>query len=161
MRRSLDSAKTSVPDAYLTDTGVFVRWFVPQDGYEHARDVRDRFLAGTLDLHAVDVARVELAHVLRKKGVLAGRMTRQQYLDAVRAVDDLDVRIHRTDADALERSGALSITRSLRFFDALLVDRAMVEDLPLLTTDLRLVRAVDDLVSTEVLRGVAGGRDGS
>ena len=106
-------------------------------------------------LEAPDLARVELAHALRNKGLRPGLLTRGQYLTAVRAVDDLAVLVHGTDADALERAGALAADRDLRFFDALVVDRALQRGLVLLTSDARLVRAVEGLVSTELLRGIA------
>lgn len=50
--------------AYVVDTGVVLRWFVPQVGYEHAREVRDAFRAGPVELAPPDFARVELAEVL-------------------------------------------------------------------------------------------------
>jgi hypothetical protein len=28
-----------VADAYVVDTGMFLPWFVDQDGFEHARDL--------------------------------------------------------------------------------------------------------------------------
>jgi predicted nucleic acid-binding protein len=38
--------------------------------------------------------------------------------------------------------------------DGVFVDRALATGLPLLTSDARLCRAVDGLLSTELLRGV-------
>lgn len=143
-------------ERYLVDTGVFLRWFVPQVGWEHAREFRADYLAGTIALETVDSVRIELAHVLRAKGLLLSRLSRDQYVDAVRVVDDLHIAIHTTDADALARAAALAADRSLRFFDAVLVDRAVVEGLPLLTSDKRLVHAARGLLPTELLRGVDG-----
>ncbi|MBE1588666.1 hypothetical protein ACFPOI_54705 [Nonomuraea angiospora] len=37
-------------DAYLVDTSVFLRWFVDQPGYEHAREIQDAFLRGRVAL---------------------------------------------------------------------------------------------------------------
>lgn len=145
-------------DRYLLDTGVFHRWFGRQVGWEHARDLRADYLAGTVALETVDSVRIELAHVLRTKGLLLGRLSGAQYVDAVRVVDDLGIAIHATDVEALARAAALAADRSLRLFDAVLVDRALVEGLPLLTGDGRLVRAVEGLLSTELLRGLDGGR---
>ncbi|SEG73869.1 hypothetical protein SAMN04489712_110164 [Thermomonospora echinospora] len=48
-------------DAYLVDTGVFLRWFVDQEGFEHAREIQQAFLDGTVLLETVDFARVEVA----------------------------------------------------------------------------------------------------
>ena len=143
-------------DAYVVDTGVFLRWFVKQVGWEHAREVRADFLAGKLALETADSVRGELTHVLRTKGLLTGRLNQAQYLVAVRAVDDLGVAIHATDVDSLEQAAALAADHNLRVFDALMVHRSLERGLPLLTSDARLCRAVDGLVSTELLRGVDG-----
>ncbi len=143
-------------ETYVVDTSVFLRWFIPQVGGEHAREVRAAFLAGTVALETADSARIELGHVLRPKGLLQGRLTREQYLAAVRAVDDLGVLVHTTGVDALERSAALAADRNLRLFDAIIVDRALERDLPLLTSDAKLCRAIDRLLSTELFRGVGG-----
>jgi predicted nucleic acid-binding protein len=149
-------AEVHVAQTYLVDTSVFLRWFIPQVGWEHAREVRAAFLAGSVALETADSARIELGHVLRTKGLQTGRLTRDQYLAAVRAVDDLGVLVHSTDVDALERSAALAADRHLRLIDAIIVDRALERDLPLLTSDARLCRVVDGLLSTELLRGVGG-----
>jgi predicted nucleic acid-binding protein len=146
-----------VADAYVTDTSVFVRWYVPQVGYEHAIEVQTAFLAGTLALETVDFARIELANVLRKTGLRPGRLTELQYLAAVREIDDLGVVVHPTDVAALVRAATLAAERSLSVYDALLADRALMSGLPLLTADARLCRGVEGLLSTELLRGVGGG----
>lgn len=137
--------------AYLVDTGVFLRWFVPQDGFKHARRIRDEFIAGQLSLQTVASVRSELGHVLRNKGLLPGLLDREQYVTATRAIDDLGVTIRALDADALERAARLASNHMLRFFDALVVDGALESGLPLLTSDAALCRAVGNLIPTEIL----------
>jgi hypothetical protein len=34
-----------VADAYVVDTGVFLRWFLDQDGFEHARELQQKLYA--------------------------------------------------------------------------------------------------------------------
>jgi predicted nucleic acid-binding protein len=142
-----------VAERYLVDTGVFVRWYLRQPGWEHAQEIRKSFLDGQVALATVECSRFELAEVLRRKGFAQQRLTMEQLLAASRSLDDLGVFIHNTDADAIERAARLAATRQIRTFDALFVDRAMTEGLPLLTSDARLTRAVDDLLPTELLRG--------
>ncbi len=144
--------------AYVVDTGVFVRWYVDQDGFQHARAVRDEFLDRKVELFTTDLARVEVADVLRRKGLLPGLLDLTQYLGAVRDIDDLGIGVQATDNLVLARTAALAARRQLRVFDALFVDLALQRGLPLLTSDARLARAVSGLLSTEVLRGVAPGR---
>lgn len=141
-------------DAYVVDSGVFVRWYIKQSGYEHALEVQAAFLSGEVALQTVDLVRFEVGNVLRKEGLLRGRIARDQYIEAVRAIDDFDILVHVTDVDALERAGRLAADRMLSFYDALVVERAQQQSLPLLTADAKLVRAAAGMVSTELLRGV-------
>ncbi|WP_165485283.1 type II toxin-antitoxin system VapC family toxin [Protofrankia symbiont of Coriaria ruscifolia] len=137
---------------YVVDTGVFVRWFLAQDGYEHAREIQKRFVLDEITLVTTDIARIELAHVLRTKGCVPGLLDRNSYVKAVRTIDDLGMEIRPTDAETLERAVDWAVQLSLRFFDALFVDLAVQTGCPLLTSDIRLARAATRYISTEVLR---------
>jgi len=148
-------ARTRVDEA-VADTGVFVRWFVEQPGWEHALEVRDAFLQGSVVLSTIDFVRVETADVLRKRGLLPGILDAESFAAAVRAIDDLGVTVHPTDAERLERAARLASTRMLAVYDAVLVVLALELGLPLLTTDAKLCRAVEGLLSTTLLRGSAG-----
>ena len=87
-------------DAYVVDTGVFLRWFIDQDGFEHARGLQQRLIDGAVTAETVDFARVEVAGVLRKKGFLAGRLTLDEFTAAVRVIDDIGVTVHRSPRTA-------------------------------------------------------------
>jgi predicted nucleic acid-binding protein len=80
----------------MVDTGVFLRWFVDQDGFEHAREVQQDLINGSMTVATVDFARVEVAGVLRKKGLLAGRLTPDEFAASVRVIDDIGVTVHET-----------------------------------------------------------------
>ncbi len=154
MRSSSDSVMRVVVDAYVVDTGVFLRWFIDQDGFEHARELQQKLIDGSVAVETVDFARVEVAGVLRKKGLLAGRLTVEEFTAAVRVIDDIGVTVHETTADRLERAAAMAARKNLGMYDALFVQLAGELDLPLLTTDGRLRRAAEGSVSIEVLRGI-------
>ncbi len=142
-------------DRYIVDTGVFFRWYVDQDGFEHAREVQKRWLDGTLELETVDFVRIELAELLRKRGYLDRLLDLDEYVEAAALLDvSDDLRIHPVDADALALAARLAATRTLRLFDALLVSQALSSDLPLLTSDVKLARAANRIVEVEVLRGL-------
>ncbi|GII81572.1 hypothetical protein Sru01_65540 [Sphaerisporangium rufum] len=93
--------------------------------------------------------------MLRKKGLRSGRLDRATFLAATRVIDDLAVVVHVCGVDRIQRAAILAVDYSLRMFDALFVQAALERQLPLLTTDARLGRAVNALVSVEVLRGVS------
>jgi predicted nucleic acid-binding protein len=143
-----------VADAYVVDTGVFLRWFLDQDGFEHARELQQKLVEGSTAVETVDFARVEVAGVLRKKGLLAGHLTVEEFTAAVRVIDDIGVTVHETTADRLERSAAIAARKNLGMYDALFVQLARELDLPLLTTDRRLQHAADGSVRVELLRGI-------
>lgn len=143
-----------VADAYIVDTGVFLRWFVDQDGFEHARELQRQLVGGSVTVATIDFARVEVAGVLRKKGLLAGRLTPAQFASGVRIIDDIGVTVHETTADRLEQAAVLAATRMLGMYDALFVNLARELGLPILTSDARLARAAGGVARVEVLRGV-------
>lgn len=140
--------------SYVVDTSVFLRWWVEQVGWQHAQRVRDQFLAGDLTLLTPDFTRVEHAEALRKKGLLAGVLTEDEYLAAVDALDVLGVDMVALDRDNLVRAAALAAKRSLRMFDAIGAALALDRGLPLLTGDARSARALAGLIDVEVLEGI-------
>ena len=104
-------------DAYVVDTGVFLRWFIDQDGFVHARELQQKLIDGTAVAETVDFARVEVAGVLRKKGFLAGRLSLEEFTAAVRVIDDIGVTVHPTTADRLERAAELAARNMLGMYD--------------------------------------------
>jgi predicted nucleic acid-binding protein len=146
-----------VAEAYVVDTAVILRWFLEQPGFEHARKVQEQLVAGTVRLATTEMARVELAHVLRKKALLPRLISREEYLRALRAMDALGVLVEPAEATRLLRAAALAADHSISVFDALFVELALSTGVPLLTADARLVRAAGGLVSTELLRGAVEG----
>lgn len=138
---------------YVADANVFFRWYVDQVGFEHAREIRDDFLAGAIHLRTVDSVRIEFAHILHVKGVRKGRLSAADYTTLVR-LDDLGVEVQMSGVDAIERAAALALRLNLRFFDALVSDLALQSGLPLLTSDKALANALGGLARVELLRGV-------
>lgn len=143
-----------VADAYVVDTGVFLRWFVDQDGFKHARELQQKLVNGSITVATIDFARVEVAGVLRKKGLLSGRLTPEEFAAAVRIIDDIGVTVHETTADRLEQAASLAAARMLGMYDALFVNLSQELGLPILTSDARLARAAGRSARIEVLRGV-------
>ncbi len=139
---------------YVVDTSVFLRWWVEQVGWQHAQRVRDDFVAGDVALITPEFTRVEHAEVLRKKGLMDGVLTEDEYLDAVQALDIMGVDLIDLDQDGLVRAAALAAKRSLRMFDALGASLALDRGHPLLTGDARCARALAGVVEVEVLEGI-------
>jgi hypothetical protein len=68
MRNWRGCATVTVADACVVDTGVFLRWFMDQDGFERARALQQRLIDTSATAETVDFASVEVAEALRKKG---------------------------------------------------------------------------------------------
>ena len=144
----------TVADAYEVDTGVFLRWFIDQDGFERARELQQQLIDGAVTAETVDFARVEVAGVLRKKGFLVGRLTLEEFTAAVRAID-IGVAVHPTTADRLERAAEMAARRMLGMYDALFVQLAQELNLPLLTSDAKLARAAEGMIQVELLQATS------
>jgi predicted nucleic acid-binding protein len=109
---------------------------------------------GSVTMTTADFARIEVAGVLRKKGLLAGRLTAEEFTAAVRVIDDIGVTVHVTTADRLERAAGLAANKRLGMYDAVFVQLAEELKLPLMTADLKLRRATEGTVQVEVLHGI-------
>lgn len=72
---------------------------------------------------------------MRKKGLLPGRLTVEEFTAAVRVIDDIGVVVHDTTADRLERAAAIAAGKNLGMYDALFVQLA--RELDLATVDHR------------------------
>lgn len=140
-----------VDESYIVDTSVIVRWFLKQAGWQAARRYREAYLQGRIGMETVECARYELPHVLRSRGLLQRLMTVEEYVAAVRIIDDWGIPAGPLDAGALESSARLAVSRNLRFFDAVFVDRSLSTGFPLLTADVKLANAVDGLVEVEIV----------
>lgn len=143
-----------MPEAYVVDSSIVVRWYVDQPGAEHAREVRERLVSGSVSLVAPDICRWEVANVLRKKGLEPGLLAVEDIVGSLTDLDDLGVVVHPVDLPRLQTVTALAARRRLSLFDAAFVELALRTGWTLLTADARLARGVAGLVSTEVLRGV-------
>lgn len=94
----------------------------------------------------------EVAGVFRKKGLLAGRLTAEEFAASVRVIDDIGVTVHETSADRLERAAFLAAGKMPGMYDALFV--CLAQELPLLTSEAKLGRAAGDTIRVEVLQGI-------
>jgi hypothetical protein len=77
-----------------------------------------------------------------------------EFTTAVRLIDDIGVGVHASTADRLERAAELAAGKMLGMYDALFVQLARELELPLLTSDAKLGRAVAGTIQVEVLQGV-------
>jgi predicted nucleic acid-binding protein len=148
-----------VTDAYVVDSSVLVRWYLDQVGFVHAREVPAGLVAGRVRLEAPELVRWEVPNAVRAR--TAGRLDADDLVRVLTDLDDLGMVLHPTDPADLPRVLRLAVRQGISMFDAAFVDLALRRGLTLLTADARLVRAVDGLIPTELLRGIGGTATGS
>ncbi len=146
-----------IPQGYVVDSSVVVRWYLPQVGFEHAREVRDLLVEERLRLEAPALLRWEVGNVLRITAVLGGLITPAVFRAHLAELPVLGVVLHSDDEATVLAAADLALTLGVSLFDAAFVELALRTGLPLLTADARLARSVAGLVSTEVLRGIVPG----
>jgi predicted nucleic acid-binding protein len=142
-----------VNNAYVLDSSVAIRWYLDQPGHEHAREIRDRLVEGTIQLVAPAVLRWEVANVLRKLGALTGKLTESDVTDALLDLPVLGVEIVEDDEASTIDAVTVSLERRISVFDASFALQSLQTGYPLLTADIRLARSGAGWLSTEVLRG--------
>ncbi len=116
---------------------------------------------GELLLATPDLARVEVANVLRRKGLVAGLLSREDYLAAAGDIDALGVQVQPTDEEVLSRAVVLSADYMISVLDALFLDLAVVTGGTPVTADKGLASTAAQLVSTILLRGIGTGSSDS
>lgn len=141
-------------EAYVVDTSVAVRWWVHQVGWEHAREVRDALVAGTVALATPDFTRVELTEVMRKQRLKVAALRDLDLRTVASSLDALGVDLLVLPVETIERAASVASSRSLRMFDAVPAIAALDKGWPLLTADVKSARALTGAVEVEVLRGI-------
>lgn len=154
MRTSDVAGTSSVNEGYVLDASVALRWYAPQVGYEHAREVRQALVDGAVRLVAPDICRWEVSNALRRLWLRGALPDAASVITAATDLDVLGVTLQPMGAAETSSAARLALAHSLSLFDAAYVTVALSVGLPLLTADARLARAVNGLISTELLRGV-------
>jgi predicted nucleic acid-binding protein len=138
----------------VVDASVAVKWFVPEDGDESARAL----------LAAHDGAFFAPAHAIAEVG---GALARSHRLGAIsseharRALEYLRGHVRFVPTEDLA-SPALDITlaHGISIYDALYVAAADRHDAPLVTADIRLIRALAASPFAERVRALGWSEDG-
>lgn len=121
--------------AALLDTSVAVKWFVPEEDSEKAAVLQQAHLRGELQLHAPDILLMELANALRYSGRLSG----ERILEDLETFSTLDIEIIPFNLDTLNSAVSLSLERDLAVYDAYFLALAQALEMPLITTDRRML----------------------
>jgi predicted nucleic acid-binding protein len=117
----------------IIDASVLVKWFVDEPGADRAAALRGGELAAP-DLILVEVGNALWKH--QRGGVLTG----EDYVDAVEALQAAPITLTPI-ADLLLAAARLAAELDHPLYDCVYVALAMREGFPLVTDDLRLLKA--------------------
>jgi len=104
----------------------------------------DRFLAGTLELHAPELFVAETASALWKS-VRRGLRTLDEGMEMFANLADAAIELHR-HRDLAVAALDLALRRGISAYDSFYVALAVREVFPLFTADRKLAAAVEDLI---------------
>ncbi len=121
--------------AFLLDTSVVVKWFVPEENSEKALSVRRAQEDRELQLYAPEVLLMELANALRYSSEFsAGEIT-----EALETPFELNILLIPFSLDALNSAVTLSMEHDLAVYDAYFLALAQALEMPLITADRRML----------------------
>ena len=129
----------------VLDSSFAVAWIAGEARESVAlHEFSDRFLAGTLELHAPELFVAETANALWKS-VRRGLRTLDDGVEMFANLMDAAIELHR-HRDLAVAALDLALRRGIPVYDAFYVALAVREVLPLFTADRKLAAAVEDLL---------------
>ena|SRR3989338_694255 len=125
----------------VIDASVIVKWFLPEAGSDHAIELREQHIHGTLLLVVPDLAFIEVLNSLRYN-----RYHREQLIQANKRLWELQLHIERMNTILLEKAAALALQYNLSMYDAIYAALAHQFDIPLITADKELAKVPGAIV---------------
>ena len=125
----------------MIDASVIVKWFLPEAGSDHAIELREQHIHGTLLLVVPDLAFIEVLNSLRYN-----RYHREQLIQANKRLWELQLHIERMNTILLEKAAALALQYNLSMYDAIYAALAHQFDIPLITADKELAKVPGAIV---------------
>lgn len=137
-------------EAALLDTSVVVKWFILEEDSEKAANLRQAHGRDELLLHAPDILLMELANALRYSPLVSAGEIPQ----ALRLFSNLEIAIVPFDLDVLISSISLSQEHDLAVYDTYFLALAQAIEIPLITTDRKMLSRLTAEDGTVDLRGL-------
>ena len=128
----------------VIDSGVVVKWYVPEEHWDRARALRDRARNHRVHLLAPDLLYAEVGNVVWKKHRYQGLdIADARLIVAAVAALPLDV---RPNSELLADAYDLAVAHGRTVYDCLYLALSLRERCPFVTADERLAHAVASAV---------------
>jgi predicted nucleic acid-binding protein len=124
---------------YVLDSSIVVKWFVDEQGSEKARLLKDRFVAGAVDVVAPSLLKYEVINALRWHPI--AHVDEHTLNAAMTALDDYQF-LMDPPLEAWSRAIHLSYVSSISAYDGIYLGLAHTLQSQLVTADERLIEAV-------------------
>ena len=121
----------------VADASVVVKWFLEEEGSQHALLLRDDFVAGDAELHAPSLLPFEVMNAIRFSPVVSAE--RAQKIHS--ALEGYGLHYHNLAGEFGRRSVRLAYASDLSVYDAAYIALAKLLNTKVVTADLQLVRA--------------------
>ena len=127
---------------YVTDASVAVKWFVREEGSAKARELKQLFQAGRIDLEAPSLLLYEVASALRFHPV--ARFTSEKLGSAMNSLAKLQITREPTTRE-WTTAFTLSQENSISVYDAAYIALAAEGKRKMITADSKLITKLDSL----------------
>lgn len=121
--------------AALLDTSVVVKWFLPEEDSVRAINLRESHVRDEVQLYAPDILLMELANALR----YSPSTSADEIPQALELLSELKITTIEFELEVLFATVALSLEYSLAVYDAYFLALAQALEMPLITTDRKML----------------------
>ena len=135
-------------EGLVADASVVVKWFVEETDHPRARDLRNAFLAGRLDLASPSLLPYEVLNALRYSGVMKPATLQA----AAEALDKASIPLYPLEGSLAKEALALAASKSITIDDASYAAVARILGRRLVTADEQLIEALGDTVDVVHIR---------
>ena len=127
----------------VVDSGVAIKWFIPEPYSTEARQILDDYQSGSLSFLAPDLINAEFGNIVWKKHLFQGldATDAQAIIDEFRKITFMLT----STAALLEKSYRLATTHNRTVYDMLYLALSIRENCKFVTADERMVNAIGSL----------------
>ena len=132
----------------VIDASVAVKWFIAEADHHRARDLRNAFLAGRVDVACPSIFQYEVLNALR----FNDSVNASDLEEAVDSLDKAALPLHPLEGALAKQTVATARRRDITVYDASYVTLSRALRCRLVTADEQLIDAVGDEVEAVHIR---------
>jgi predicted nucleic acid-binding protein len=124
---------------YVPDASVAVKWFVDEEGSEHARELKEFFAEGKVDLEAPTLLTYEVASAIRFHPVVT--ITQKQFEMVMGSLDGLQITRDPTRPE-WTAAHTLTLENPISIYDSIYLSFATRSNSIMVTADAALIKKI-------------------